>query len=203
MNKKKTSLLLIATTTFMILASACGNNQELSEQTDISLSDADVQVSGAAQDVAIKAPDIQAVDDKIIYEGVTLSLDMTLDEVTSILGEPISVYHGIDENENYADNRYDDFLIGFEKVDGTFKVAYISVDTEIPSTSKGITLKSAVDDIKKAYGEPTEEIISGDGNGVCDTDEIIYTYEDFTLYFSYFNGQMSLMDVSKNGSALE
>lgn len=92
--------------------------------------------------------------------GVSVYVDMDMDELAPELGEYKSIFEApscAGEGISYIYNYIDYEIETYPAVDGKNRIAYVILKDDMVSTSEGIDLSMAKEDVIHTYGEEYEE----------------------------------------------
>lgn len=93
-------------------------------------------------------------------QGVSVKVDMDMDELAPELGEAESVFEApscAGEGISYIYNYIDYEIETYPAVDGKNRIAYVTLKDDMVSTSEGIDLSMTKEDVIHTYGEEYEE----------------------------------------------
>ena len=114
----------------------------------------------ASTDAPASGAVISADDAVFTYNGVSIALDSSIDDMIAALGEANDVSsqlscHGEGEDKTYT---YDGFVVNSYPRDGKDYVLEIVINSEGIATSKGIEIGASAADVIAAYGSDYKEI---------------------------------------------
>ena len=168
---KKFAAILLALTMVLALC-ACGGSNNTPNTTDNGNEDPNPGVK------------TEPTGYLFTYNGYQFGVDMKADDVIASLGEPKDKYtsescaFGGEDTVYY----YSSIQISTNNEYGYERIYSIYLEDDLVSTEKGICVGSTAEDVKQAYGEPSDK-----SSDVC----LIYEKDSMTLSFNLVDGLVS------------
>lgn len=174
MKAKRMALLTLVMIGMMIFVCGCGATKRI-ESTTVQNANQELNAKGAddndektleVQDgEKQQAESEQAGEDAgggycFTAQGVSVKVDMDMDEVAPELGEAKSVFEApscAGEGISYIYNYIDYEIETYPAVDGKNRIAYVTLKDDMVSTQEGIDLSMTKEDVILTYGEEYEE----------------------------------------------
>ena len=219
--KKRTTTAILLSTTIMLTLMGCGSasSEATSETGEVTESqtetnsdtdsktedkDADAKSEEGSED-ASKTSDAAVTSDEASFEYKGKTLSFTDDAQTVIdaldsVGEPLD-HNGSDGVEGLKWYNWDKIdkndaklSMATQDEDGKVIVGYLSsLRSEDFKTSKGISAGSSLEDVKAAYGDPSNEKQLAENASM-----VIYKFSSFEILFFIDNGKVDSINYQVN-----